>query len=871
MEEAIKIRGARVHNLKNVDIDIPINQITCLKGPSGSGKSSLAFHTIYSESKRRFLNSMPDSFRFFSDRPLKADVDDIYPVLPVFALAQANPVLSSRSNVMDVMGATEKLQKIFFFEGVQTCSEHKIPYEEMELGEIVDGLLGDQVLDEKLALHFLIKKDDYINLFEGQALPSRSLNEEDFIIQSLKTSDEFFEILRIRYKNLDSLDKRLKEIPEIKNGQKLYIFHEGLKKKLIEFDFSRIKACPTCGEASVDHKLEYFSPYNALGACDTCSGHGAILVPNEKKIFSDMNLSIEQGAIEIFNYKRIAPYKKHLIADFKAAGVRPYTPLKDLNENAMNILKQGGRNFPGIDGIFAYLERKKYKKHIRILLRRLQTEEKCHECDGSRVCADAANTIIELGGKYFFYKDVLNYTVDELSYFLIDLVKKRKDFNSYVKNLLKTVLSSLKTAHSIGLGNLRLLKKTKKLSPGEYQRLLMVKYLSYEGSGSLFIFDEPSLGLSDQEQAKLFSGIKELRDQGNTVLIVEHSEYFHYQSDMVIEMGEGAGHKGGNVIFTGKVRKKKQTFHLDLPKKRKPNSWIKVKDLIFEDRICKNIKFPIDGISQVIGESSSGKTNFIVNALPTLISDEINHKKSIHDFSAKELILDDMFEDVIVINSNMGNVTSRSTVGSFLGFSPELRKHFAKLEVSQKLGLEKGHFSTNSDLGKCQTCGGTGKHIVEMVYLEDIELVCEDCKGKGLKPEIANIFDGRLSVWESFSRPMDDVIPFLKLTPKWKRIWDYVKILNLNYLSLNRRLNSLSGGERQRINLLGYLTKQIRGHVLVFENLSFGLSTKELERLCQFLRRLCDTGNTIIIVDNHPIFREISEQVVNFTSKPLNQ
>lgn len=869
MQEAIKIRGARVHNLKNIDVDIPINQITCLKGPSGSGKSSLAFHTLYSESKRRFLNSMPDSFRFFSDRPLKADVDDIHPVLPVFALAQANPVISSRSCVMDVMGITEKLQKVFFFEGQQTCSTHKVPYEEMTLAEVIDGILGKEQLDDKLAIHVLIKKDDYINLFEGQALPTRSFNSEFFELRPLETSDDFLELVRIRYKSLNTIDKKLKEIPELNDGQKLFIYHEGLSKKLLEFDFSTIKACPICGEASIDHKLEYFSPYNALGACDVCSGHGAILVLDDKKVYKDLNLGVGDGGISLFNFKSIAKFKKPLIDDFRAIKISPYTPINRLPKKAMDIIENGGPKFPGLKKIMGYLERKKYKKHVRILLRRLQKEQKCTACDGSRVCADAANTMLMIDKKGYYYRDVLNYTVDELSYFLIDLVNSRKDFNNYVKNLLKTILGSFKTSHSIGLGNLRLLKKTKKLSPGEYQRLLMVKYLSYEGSGSLFIFDEPSLGLSDQEQLKLFNGIKTLRDQGNTVLIVEHSEIFHQKSDQVIEMGEGAGYKGGEVLFTGKIKKKKISYKLDVPKKRKPNSWIKVKDLVFEDRIAKSIKFPIDAITQVKGESSSGKTNFLIKALPELIKDEVEKKVGLHDFSAKDITLDDSFNDVLMISANMGNVTSRSTVGSFLGFSPEVRKHFARLEISRKLGLDKGHFSTNTEQGRCANCEGNGKLIVEMVYLEDIHLTCEDCKGRGLKPEYANIYDGRITAWEAFSRPMDEVIPFLKLTPKWRRVWDYVKILNLNYLSLNRKLNSLSGGERQRINLLGYLTKEIRGHLIFFENLAFGLSHQELERLCHFLRRLCDTGNTIVIIDNHPIFSEIAEQVTDFTSMPL--
>ena len=879
----IKIRGARVHNLKNIDVDIPMNRITCIRGPSGSGKSALAFHTLYNESKRRYLNSMPDSLKFFSDRPLKADVDEISPILPAFALAQLNPIMTSRSCVMDVMGLLEKLQKLFYFLGKQYCPLHDKPYRYLMLSTQVGLALNKKKSKEAIThasdhitgsdiIHILVHKKDYQEIYRENVFPARSFNLKENKIkvfsQDTCQADDFYELLRFKFGKLASLDKKHNEFLKLKKGQELVLYNED-QKKLIFFNYLKQKSCPQCGKIPLSKSLEHYSPYNALGACQNCSGHGDILVYDEEKIFPNLNLSIAEGATRIFNYKRISAFKNNFIKEIKEHGYSEKIPLKKFNKKTWQAIRHGGTHFLGLQGIFQYLESKRYKKDIRILLRSLQKEEKCPVCGGARVLEEARHTrIIGLPrGEQISFEDLLHSSLNDLARMLVRIVEGVDMDNSYIKSLLKSMISSLKVAIRIGLGNLPLLKKSKYLTPGEYQRSLMVKYLSYEGSGSLFIFDEPSLGLSKKEQKKLFNEVMKLRDQGNTILIVEHSPLFYELSDEVIEMGQGAGFEGGKIVYQGEGKVKSKSCRIPGFRKKRPSSWIVIHDLEYEHYRKEKIKIPFDCLTQVKGDSGSGKVQLMVKALPEVVKNHIKgiYRKSL-TYSCQLIVVEDKLQDVYLIDSNFGKVTGRSTVGSFLGISPEVRKYYTRLPVSKILDLKPGHFSSNSVLGKCSTCEGKGSIMIDMVYLEDIEIPCEDCHGRGLKPEYAHISDGQLASHQAFSLPMKQVISRLELTPKYRRIWQYIQMLNLDYLSLSRRLNSLSGGERQRINFLAYLTKNIQNSLLVFENLSFGLSEKELIELTTLLRQICDRPNSIIIIDNHDLFGRMSDYIIDFNS-----
>ena len=863
----ISIRGAKTHNLKEVDLDIPIQKISCIYGPSGSGKSSLAFHTLLAESKRRYLNSLPNDVKFFWNMPTAADVDSIYPVLPVWGLAQSNPILGSRPNFADSMGLTEMVQRIFHSWGESCCPVHLKPLAPIDIDETFANELTKFKLKENEVLHFLIDRSTYQEIFPEGPFPSRSYDFEADEIVSFEEEMLYWELFRIKLSGIDKLKKKLSEYPVARNKifftfkEKggLHKFPEGGGYKCDECDYTvdRIKFSP-----------DELSPYSASGACPECNGHGMNLEYDRNKVVKYPYLSIGEGAISLLESSHFSYLFPYLEKELKKQKISLHKPFEELPQDKLwKLLEEGCGDFPGLKSCYDYLESKRYKRTVRIFSRKLKTEVLCKSCHGTRINPKVHNIIIPGSDLRYqdFFKLSLNSSLEE-----VESMKSSVSLDQAFEKRLMAIESVLNMAKDLGLGRLPLMRKAKSLSSSEYQRCILTKILSYQGSGSLFILDEPSRDLTIEEQKSLFDALIHIKNQGNTILLVEHSEYMKSQSDFLIEMGPGAGPEGGEVLKTKTQQKKDKVgalgkFKLN-PQSSKSKRNIAVEEIEIQDREFPSLLIPIGKTTAIWGDSSSLKNTYLIdymtNTLNYLINDEpltdmtyLREEKVKTDFS---------FDGLYVFDSQVTRTNSRSTVGTTIGLSPELRKHFANLTVSKNLGLSAGHFSPNSELGRCPTCEGKGIKEVEMSFLEDITLVCDDCDGKQLRPFISNITDGNFTVFEALNKPMQEVIPHLNLTPKFKKIWDLVKILKLEYLSLNRSLTSLSGGERLRIKLLSQLSKKLENSLLVFENISSGLSEKEVLKLFEFIDSLKFKGNTLVVIDQNPIIIEKSENSIQF-------
>lgn len=861
----IKVRGARTHNLKNINIDIAQGKITCIAGPSGSGKSSLAFHTLLTESKRRFINSLPTDMKFFWEIPHTVDVDSIYPVLPAWGLPQHNPVLNSRPVALDVLGGHERLQRLFMVLGSFVCPEHQEPYEKfLELESVVQKLKAEKASEEEV-YHLFCKSDDYRRSVSSEMHPARSFDKH---VREFNEEDPWYELFRVKKKNVESILLKFKEV-KLPEGAELLIFSLESKKK-IQFKNSFEYRCPVCQKKSLAQNVvnvEALSPLNALGACPTCEGHGAILVYDREKLVKDSTKSIREGAINFLNFSHFQHLFPAFLKEAKKEGIDLDVPFKDLPESVWKFLYEGSGKYEGFNEYFEYLKTQRYKKNIRIYMRSMQSEILCESCEGTRVSEVAGSVSIVLKDELVSFKDFLKLNFSQA----YDLIKKMK--MSLVKRLehekLTSTFEKLERLYSvsvdIGLGHLQNTRKVRSMSSSEYQRLLLSKYLSYEGSQSLFVLDEPSLGLSLTTQKKLVNYLRKLRDQGNTILLVEHSEFLKANSDELIIMGPFAGGRGGEVLYQGKYKEEKIKFpvleyHLDIPK-----HFIELSEAHIRGLFKKKIEIQKDAITWVYGESGTGKSSFIVDIIANEVHKKVNGTRlSFEDYTFKKIKGISDLTDVIVINSSLDKISSRSTVATYTDLGGFVRKYFAGLEVSKKLGLKEGHFSSNSELGQCLSCEGRGVKIVEMQFMEDVEFLCEDCQGKKLKPYYANISDGNLTVFEAFNFPLAEVLGHIKLTPKGKRIWEYFKILKLDYLSLDRTLISLSGGERQRLQLLSLLDKKIQGALIVFENLTSGLSQHEYPPLAELLHQLSGSGNTVVVVDQNPFFSKIAHHQVEF-------
>lgn len=863
-QNVIEIRGARTNNLKNINLDIKIGKITCFAGPSGSGKSSIAFHTLLTESKRRFINSLPTDMKFFWEISQGVEVDRIYPVLPVWGLPQHNPMLNSRPVALDVIGGHERLQRIFMILGEYLCSTHHVKFEKVTVLENELLKLQKKIKEDEV-IHLFCLKDEYLRNVSKEMMPSRSFEKS---LNEFNEEDAWFEVSRVRAKNLLDLDKKLKET-KIENGASLLIYLVKSNKK-IEVENKITFQCPHCDESvekTKEDNLEFLSPLNALGACPDCEGHGANLVFDREKLVKDPSKSIREGAINFLNFSHFLAFFPVFLKEAKKAGFDLDIPFNEQPKSIWKFLYEGAGKYEGFNEYFTYLKSQRYKKNIRIYMRGLQTEEICFTCEGTRVSPRAGRLSLVMDKKIITYKDFLKLNFKDSDESLKKIKTNLKDKLAEEKLLssFKALQCLYDVAIDLGLDHIQNTRKVKTLSTSEYQRILLSKYLSYEGSQSLFVLDEPSLGLSLKTQKKLIEHLEALKKQGNTIIMVEHSEFLKSQSDEVILMGPGAGALGGQVLYQGAYKAEKIKIEF------KKNTDFKVKDYIelvdVEIRGIKkdNLKIGKNAINWVSGESGTGKSSIVVDVLGNEIHKLVKGTRlSFSDYTFKKIKGINDFKDVIIINSSIDKISSRSTIGTYTDLGGFVRKYYANLTVSKNLSLKDGHFSPNSELGQCSSCEGKGVKTVEMYFMEDVEFVCEDCHGKKLKPFYANISDGNMTVYEAFNKPLSEVLSNIRLTPKGKRIFEYFKILKLDYLSLDRTLISLSGGERQRLQLLSLLDKKIENALIVFENLTSGLSAHEYGPLANLLQELSLGKNTIVVIDQNTFFEDVAQVKIRF-------
>ncbi len=865
---SIEIRGARVHNLKNVDLDIPLRKLICLGGPSGSGKTSLAFHTLLTESKRRFVNSFPNSMKFFTERPAAVDVDRIFPVLPVFGLPQINPVMGSRAVVADIMRLTDSLQNLYFGFSQELCPVHEC---ELSIRPIREQLKSQVETKLQQGIYYiLLNPNEYQRVFGEGFLPPRSYSMKRKTIEPFQEQDDFWEVMRFKWENLEALEKKWIELKLDKFPLSYLIWGEGLKKpQLLKFHFERV--CPECDfESCPVMTVSAFSPYSALGACPDCNGYGANLIYDDKKII-DKDLTIQEGGLKLLNYGPFQGAYEELLKLLKRRKIPLDTPIKKMPKDFFQLVDEGHGAYPGYVELKKYLESKKYKPSVRIYIRHLQREEPCLVCHSSRLNQSIHHYKMKLDGRHWGLAELMGLTVEDALKVFSSEKHKRVEHEA---RLLKDICEKLTLARELGLNHLSLMRKAKSLSAGEYQRLLLIKYLSFQGTDSLFVLDEPSVGLGEEELKKMLQGLQQIIKQGNTVILIDHSEFLQKHSDHLIVMGPGSGKQGGEILYEGLPQyffKAKEEIVWKKVKAVSNNpAYLEVSAPEIYGKTYPDFKLPMNEMTWVVGNSGTGKTACLIKVLANAIYKRL-HGEWLEEvsFQLKGIKIPQKFDDVIVVASDLNRFTSRSSVGTITELSSTIRKHFLKLPIAKSMNLKEGHLSSNSDLGMCPRCEGKGVITIEMQYLEDIILECEDCKGLKIKPIFANISDGKMTVAEAYNLPLGEVLSRISLTPKFRRVWEYLKILNLEYLSLDRSLNSLSGGEKQRIYLLSKLLKNIQNSLLIFENLSFGLSEREIQMLGTFLRDLLPLGNTIVIIDSSQHFKHLAPSRLEFTSHSI--
>ncbi len=867
--EYIEVKSAKTNNLKSVDARIPLNSITTICGPSGSGKSSLAFHTLLAESTRRFVNSFPAKMRLFFDIPTRVEVDSISPVLPAFGLPQNNPIINSRYNVLEHIDALNSLLKIFFVKGVDYCRNHDSSYVSQDMGEALENFVMKMKPKDDEVVRIFLSTFRHPEIFENGPTPTKSISNEMKSIDEFNEDHQFWEIFKIKGKSTSKLAKKLNEVITSKTTEVYGLVALEKTSKIELFHLYKGEVCKKGGEAKIltVESIDHISPLNAMGACDKCGGHGMMLEYDRLKIVKNPNLSIKEGAIQTLKHSRIAHHSRSFLMGLKKEGIDLDKPFLKITDKEWEKIWNGSRTRDGLKDLIALLEAKRYKSTIRIYLRGIQSEYLCPVCKSSALSEHAASRYIKAGTRKVFMGDLVSMSLEEN----LNVINSLKD--EHYKDVaypIRDLKKKLSICVDMGLGHLSGTRKVRSLSSGEYQRLLLVKYLSYQGEGSLFVMDEPSLGLGIREQKSLFKYIKELKKQGNTILMVEHSDFFINNSDHLITMGPGAGLNGGEIIKPKKNKSVKIKFSKTLKNTGKSEN-LEVKGLeIFETRPI-DFKIPKGSITWVNGDSGTGKSLYLVKSMSEYLN-RMSGEGGVYDpsVSIKSTKGFEKISSIKVFDGGMSGISSRSTISTYLDLAGALRKYYATLPVSKSLNLKDGHFSANSDLGKCPTCDGKGTIEVDMTYFEDVDLVCEDCNGMKIRPYLANISDGENTFFETINSPLDVTFSKINLTPKYRKLQERLKLLNLSHLNPDRKINSLSGGERLRIKLLSSLQKKIENSLLIFENISFGLSKSELVGLSEMIEGLVVTNNTVLIIDQNEWFKDVAGYEMTFKGLGIN-
>lgn len=862
MNEFIEIKNARTNNLKDVSLKLPINKITCISGPSGSGKSSLAFHTIFSESKRRFMNSLPNSFRFFSEKPAKAEVDKIFPVLPAWVLPQNNPILSSRQNVADLLDLTRVSMKVFAVEGEVLCPEHGIRLDRYAVADKIQNFMNESKIKDVKAIHCFLKKTDYASVFDHTMQPSRSIKTKRSEINEYNESDNYYEIIRIRPNKLEDLEARLREInPNILRFNMIVRF-SGLEE-FIEVNSKSLYECSKCDfqsetkQISID-SLNVFSP---LGACPSCKGYGSTYIFDRKKLIKDPSLSIDEGAVSIVESAHFDYYVPILRRELKKVGIDTTKPFSKLPQKVWKYLYDGVGQYPGFNAFFDYLERKKYKKTVRIFTKRIQTEIECPKCLGTRIKRENHNVSLVKGKRQLGIQNLFQSTIE-------DCIEALKDFDVKETQVdYNKIHEALKIASDLGIGYLPLSRKVKTLSASEYQRALLVKYFLFKGSGGLFVFDEPSLGLRIQEQKMILRYMRKLRDQSNTVLLVDHSDYFQSETDELVQIGPGAGPYGGEITYQGtplKIEKiKKPKFDDEIIE----STNLEIKEVEFFGNQLKELKIPTNQMTTVIGAPGVGKSKVFMDGISAFLAEHFENEQNTSKVKIEKINGLSQFEGYNSIDGYSLKANSRSSVGTYLEILPEFRKYYAGLPAAKALALDKGHFSPNSAKGRCSSCEGRGYLEADMKYFETVQYACPDCGGLKLRPMYANISNAKYKYHEIIKKPFCEIYKEVGDNRKLSRINSVLENFRIDYLSMDRSLTSLSGGEKQRLKLAKYFLRERSHQILILENISFGLSLRELKHITSFLRQFCSGNNTVIVVDPNPLVATFSHKVLELKRK----
>ncbi|MFC2102803.1 excinuclease ABC subunit UvrA [Bacteroidota bacterium] len=876
----IIVKGAREHNLKNLSFEIPRNKLVVFTGVSGSGKSSLVFDTVYAEGQRRYVESLSSYARQFLERMNKPDVDFIQGISPAVAIEQKKGSRNPRSTVGTTTEVYDYLRLLWARIGKTICFQCGKKVVKDDTGTVVKWLEQKQE-DSKFYLGFplfeheghtvkeeidSIKKRGFFRIYyKGELV---DLNEKDFLPKTKKGINIVVERIKI---TKDDLRERLSDSIEVtfKEGEDRLVLINPDSKKIKEFN----KYYECCGIRYEEPEPRFFSFNNPFGACPVCQGFSKTVGIDMNLVVPDPNLCIMDGAIAPFRSAKYSSNLRSLVQNVKTQKLPLDIPFKELTEEQIKLLRKGFGSYKGIDKFFEELESKTYKMHIRVLLSRYRGYTTCTACKGSRLRREALQVKIE--DKAIF--DIVKIPIEKSLMFFKNL--KLNDYEKIVADrILTEIIKRLTFLNNVGIGYLTLERLSSTLSGGETQRINLATSIGSSLVGTLYVLDEPTIGLHPRDNARLINLLKNLRDIGNTVLVVEHDAEMMQHADLIFDLGPQAGSNGGEIVargtyveilnnkksLTGKYLSKELVIPVPKKRNRSETKLIEITGARENNLKNLNVDIPLNKFVVISGVSGSGKSTLIHDVLYAGIAKNFgmapSHVGKFDDIKGGRYI-----DEIEIVDQSPIGKSPRSNPISYVKAFEHIRELFASSHQSRARGYKPGYFSFNVPGGRCETCQGDGFIKVEMQFLADLYLPCDDCAGTRFKKEIREITFRGKNLIDVLNMNVDTALEFFSGKQKIERYLQVLSDVGLGYIKLGQPSNTLSGGEAQRVKLASHLAvSRDKKHTLfIFDEPTTGLHFNDISKLLECFKLLLSRNNSVVIIEHNLDIIKCADHIID--------
>ena len=880
VKNTIEIKGAEMHNLKSIDVSIPKKQLVVITGLSGSGKSSLAFDTIYAEGQRRFIESLSSYARQFLGKLNKPKVKNIEGLSPAIAIEQR----VNNSNPRSTVGTSSEIYeyiKLLYARAGKTISP--VTGNEVKKDSVNSVLDFINKLNEGDKFLIMIKLDppeelsfkDYLNLFLNQGFARVEIDEkiemiEDYVDRKFKNA--YLVIDRSIFKNdKDYINRIIDSIENAFNVGNGSMYLKKLSTNSYHFFTKKFQENGTSFLEPNEHLFSFNNPY---GACSKCGGYGDIIGIDPELVVPNTSLSVYDDCIAPWRGQKLRKYKQLLVKNAHLFDFPIHRPYFELSKEHKELLWNGNEHFKGIDFFFKKLEQKMYKIQNRVMLSRYRGRTVCSDCKGKRLRKEA--NYVKVNG--LSITELVDMPISKLLDFFKQ-IKLKGEAATKSKRLLKEIISRLEFSKNVGLGYLTLNRKSNSLSGGETQRINLATSLGSALVGSIYVLDEPSVGLHPEDTLKLIEILSNLKKIGNSVIVVEHDEDIIRSADHIIDLGPGAGSQGGSVVAQGNIKKLlksdsltanylNESLSIEVPRSRRKISK-KLSLLGCRENNLKNIDvdFPLNMMVCVTGLSGSGKTTLVKNILyPALLKEKDIFKEKPGQFNQIKGDLEEI-NSIEYIDQNPIGQSSRSNPATYIKVYDDIRALFSIQNTSKQFGLKPKHFSFNVDGGRCDECKGEGTIKIEMQFMSDIVLTCESCKGKRFKKEVLKVKFENNNIDDILNLTIQDAYNFFqeknqnKIANKLKSLLD----VGMGYVKLGQSSSTLSGGEAQRIKLASFLLKGSNKEktLFIFDEPTTGLHFHDIKKLIKSFNLLIEFGHSIIIVEHNLDLIKSSDYIID--------